>query len=198
MGPLRLYEIFNAMKLHWTSSYDFVKYKGKLKRINRITLDQSKDKAVYYQLNKKYKNEREFIMTLIPLFLENSSIHCSSLLSSERTEQKATEWYRKIQNMSRSFASDSEMITRFIKDQGMTYHQFFLGNPILDFLLYNKINIETFIILDRILFFLTKNPKNVIMYNQVCDMKVQRYNAFINVDTSKYRNIFEKAVKKTS
>jgi hypothetical protein len=197
MGPLRLYEVFNAMKFHWTTEgYNFIKFKGRVKNLNKLTLDQSSDRNIYYKVHEKYKIEKDFVLTLIPLFLKDENIHISYLLGNQNCDKLSTDWYMKIQRMPTFFAEDCALITSYVKEQGMTYQQFFLGNPILDFLLYDKISIETFIILNKFIFFLAKNKKDSIIYRQMYDMKVQKYGAFISVDLERYRKIFEKEMRK--
>lgn len=197
MGPVRLYEVFNTMKLHWnTPGYDFVKYKGRSKGFNAESLEKSNDKHVYYQVAKRYKVEKDFVLTLLPLFLEDNNTHISMLLGKERCEKIAMEWYRKIQTMQKWFYEDCEVICKYIKDNGMTFQQFFLGNPILDFLIYDKIAIESFIILNKFIHFLDKNKMNQIIYTQIYHIKVQKYASFINVDLLVYQGIFEKVIKK--
>lgn len=197
MGPVRLFEIFTAMRLHWDSSYDYTKSHGRLKNITRITLDQSRDRELFYQMNKKHKNEKDWVLFLIPQFLESESVHISSLMSSEATEKSAT-WYRKIQQLPTVFSDDCDIITNYIKKQGMTYQQFFLGDPIIDFLLYDKINIESFIILNKFIFFLTKGSQDSIIYTQMYDKKVKSYESFISVDLTRYKAAFEKSIIKTN
>jgi len=182
------------MKLHWNTNYDFVRYKGRSKNFNAENLDKSNNKHVYYQVAKRYKIEKDFVLTILPIFLENNNTQISDLLSKERCEKISMEWYRKIQTMQKWFYEDCEVICKYIKDNGMSFQQFFLGNPILDFLLYDHINIETFIILDRFIFFLTKNKKKSIIYTQVYEQKVQNYSSFIQVETDKYDKLFKKAM----
>jgi hypothetical protein len=195
MGPVRLYEIFNAMKLHWSpGTYDFVKYKGKVKHLNQITFNASKEKALYIQAAKKYVNEKDFVLTLIPLFLENENFHISGLNS--EAYEKGIEWYRKIQNMTIWYQDDCDTIIKFITEQGMSFQQFFYGNGILDFLVYEKINIETFIILNKFIFFLTKNKKDSIMYKSMYEMKILKYSSFISVELGRFEATFKRSIKK--
>lgn len=197
MGPLRLYEVFNAMKLHWSpGSYNFVKFKGKVKHLNRITLEQSPDRNVYIRVAKRYKIEKDFVMMLIPMFLDNPDIHISALLDKTKCDRLSTEWYRRIQTLPTTFANETYNIAKFIKESGMTYKQFFYAEPVLDFLMYDKITIESFIILDRILFFLTKGSFDSILYTQMFESKVQNYNTFVQVDCKRYKEIFEKQIIK--
>jgi hypothetical protein len=199
MGTLRLYEVFNAMKFHWTTEgYDFIKFKGKLKNANRVTLDQSRDRSLYYRLNEKYKDERDFVLTIIPLFLDNQDLHVSGMLQGDEAGKKAMSWYRKIQRMPRFFADDCDIITKYIKEHGMSYQQFFYGNAVLDMVIMDVVNLETFIILDKCIKFLTNNHTHNIMFDQVYRKKAKKYSCFINVDEIKYKNIFEKSIKKSN
>lgn len=197
MDAVRLYEVFNAMRIHWNQkNYDFIKFKGRVKNLDKITLDNSKDKSIYYQVAKNYKNEKDFVLIILPLFLEDQGLHISTLLGKERCANSANEWYRKIQTMPTWFAKDCDEINKYIAKNGLKHQQFFLGNYILDFLLYDKINMETFIILNKFIFFLTKNKKDSIIYRQMYDFTVEKYSPFIQVDLEKYRARFEESRKK--
>lgn len=195
MGPLRLYEVFNAMRLHWNTSYDFIKCKGKVKHFNQLTFNKSRHKGTYLQVSKKYKIEKDFVLTILPLFLEDDNTHISDLIGAESRE-KALAWYRKIQKMNIWYEEDCKTIVNFINEQGMSFQQFFYGNPILDFLIYEKINIETFIILNKFIFFLTKNPEDVILYKSMMKPKINNYSPFIQVDVKKYENTFNKIIQR--
>ena len=190
-----MFEVFKAMKYHWTSDYDFIKFKGRIKGADRVTFDRHSDSKIFHTLNKKHKIEKDFVMMLIPLFMEDQQLHPSFLLT-KKAEEKALLWYRKIQNLQRIFSDDCDKVTSFIKDQGMTYQQFFLGDPVIDFLLYEEINPETFIILDKVLFFLKKNKKDSIIFTDLYESKINNYSAFINVEREKYKKLFEKSVKR--
>lgn len=197
MGPLRLFEIFRSMQLHWgIGDYDFVKYKGRLKSATKIALDQNRSREMYYQMAKRFSTESDFILFLIPNFLHNSDLHISDLFG-EEPKTIASEWYNHIQRLQSDFRKDCDLITNYIKDQGLTYHQFFLSNPIVDFLIYEKISIETFIILNNMFFFLTKGKTNSIIYTQMYDAKVKNYSAFVSIDKKRYRSIFEDSVLQT-
>lgn len=184
------------MRLHWNSKeYDFVKYRGKVNNLNKVTLDQSRDRTFYYNLAKNYKNDKEFILTLIPIFLDNEAVHISSINSNRETQERTTLWYRKIQALPTIFADDCKVIHAYIRDNDLDYNQFFLGNMILDFLLYEKITIESFIILNMFTLFLTKNKKDSIIYEQMYDLKVEKYGSFLQIDKKRYSDIFKKTMK---
>ena len=59
VGGYEAFAMYHALKLHFTGSYDFVKYNGKC----NITKDQfslRKDKFTFYKLSRKYKREELF------------------------------------------------------------------------------------------------------------------------------------------
>ena len=58
-GGFEAYAMFHALKLHFTSKYDYVKYSGK----TNVTKDQfmlRKDKFQFYKLSRKYKRDELF------------------------------------------------------------------------------------------------------------------------------------------
>ena len=58
-GGYEAFAVFHALKLHFTSKYDFVKYNGKC-NIGKDAFMLRKDKFYFYKLSRKYKKEELF------------------------------------------------------------------------------------------------------------------------------------------
>jgi hypothetical protein len=196
MTPLRAYEIFQAMQLHWKSdSYDFVLYNGKLKHVNRFHFDKSPEKRFFFKATDKFSNENEFKLYLVPIFLENSNVSAFDLFS-ESNENISDKWYRHIQKLKSIFKEEAGIIFEYIFKMELSFDEFFLGEPVKSFLAYDKICIETFIILEKLLKFLDKSKASDIIYLQLYEDKVRAYTSFIQIDKSKYKTILEQTIKK--
>lgn len=52
MNPFEAYQMFLAMKRHFTSDYDFIKYNGKVK-VSEASLEKRRDKYMFHKLAKQ-------------------------------------------------------------------------------------------------------------------------------------------------
>lgn len=196
MKVLEAYETFVAMGLHWTTeAYDFIQYNGKIKGISRFAFDKRKDKERFFELANYFPQKKDLVYYLVPLYLYHDNVNIHSVFES-KNKQIADDWYRKIQNTRRNFEVDVQCILNEIKSSSMSFEQFFIGEQIKDFLVYGHINIESFIILEKILKFLDKSKGNVIMYETMYEMRVRKYSSFIQINLDKYKDILSKQIKK--
>jgi hypothetical protein len=95
--------MFHALKLHFTSKYDYVKYSGK----TNVTKDQfmlRKDKFQFYKLSRKYKRE-ELFGFFVSNMLVNPKIWVGDLLS-EDAESEYKVWQKTQQSLSYVFEQD--------------------------------------------------------------------------------------------
>ena len=76
--------LYRALKLHFTTDYDFNKYKGKVK-YTKAQFDKNKHKFVYEKLAKKYSDE-ELKKFFVANFLQNDTVWVQDLLSHEAYE----------------------------------------------------------------------------------------------------------------
>lgn len=196
MNPLRAYEIFQAMQLHWKSdSYDFVKYNGKLKNVNRFNFDKSPEKRYFFKAADKFPNENEFKLFLIPLFLNNINISAYDIFT-EESENLSNNWYRHIQKLKSVFKDECKVVFEYIFKNQISFDEFFIGEPVKNFLAYDKICIETFIILEKLIKFVDKSQAESILYKQLYEGRVQAYTSFVQIDHDKYKTILEQSIKK--
>lgn len=72
--PLRLFELYNAMSLHFRegSSYNYFKYRGKT-NCSQATLEKRNDKYTFQSLAKKLRNEEEAKDFLVANFISGKT-----------------------------------------------------------------------------------------------------------------------------
>ena len=91
-----------AIKKHFTSTYDFAKYGGKM----RLTLDGSenrKDKFLFYKLSKR-KDAKDYILANI---LKKHDLWIGNLVDdSHEAEEVYTEWSKRQQSLSYVFRNE--------------------------------------------------------------------------------------------
>ena len=83
MNPIDAYQMFHAVKLHFTQEkYDFNRYQGKV-RIDPVKFETRRDKYQYYKLTKR---ENPLMLSVANLF-ENPSCWIGDLFSHEAEER---------------------------------------------------------------------------------------------------------------
>lgn len=197
IGVLKTYILFNAMKRHWnTTSYDFVKFKGSMPNLTRITLDRCPEKHFYKNLNKKYQTDFALISFLIPCFLDNPKISLHDFFTDEY-KKLADDWFWKIKRLKSTFYDDVYQICLFIKQEKISFDYFFCSDLIYKALMSESIQIETFIILNLLLKFLDKYNCNDIIYSNMFEMRVKKYGSFISIDSEEYKKLLKQAIMKS-
>ena len=57
LDAISVYSMYTALKLHFTTDYDYVKYNGKIRKISPETFDKKRSKYLFYKLSNKYPAE---------------------------------------------------------------------------------------------------------------------------------------------
>ena len=74
------FQLYNALKLHFTGNYDFFKYNGK-SNVSVDSFERRKDKYHFYKLSRKYPNKEEMKNFLVANFVENDQMWVGDLLN---------------------------------------------------------------------------------------------------------------------
>ncbi len=186
MTPLETYLLYHALKLHFTSEkYDFFKYSGKT-RMNKTSYEKSNDKHFFYRLSKKPDPKGLIISNL----LINEKLYIRDLLTDD-AEKVYNKWAGVNQSLQYKYKSDL----------GILYPEFdknFIVNdnkyPIaLSMYIRDKINIETLIILDKLINIFNKWDKKISAFDNILwkdiFLKLTKYSPFISIDIQIYKDI---------
>jgi hypothetical protein len=145
--------LYRALKLHFTTDYDFNKYKGKVK-YTPAQFDKNSHKYVYEKLAKKFSDE-DLKKFFIANFLQNENVWVQDLLS-----QEAYEIFVKFNTKSQSlsYVFEGELISIFGEEN---HKLLFKSNSddlplLLTKLLRNEVSPETILIMNEFLHFLPK------------------------------------------
>jgi hypothetical protein len=186
--------LYRALKLHFTTEYDFNKYRGKVK----YTVDQfnkNKHKYVYEKLAKKYSDD-ELKKFFLANFLKNETVWVQDLLSHEAYENYV-EYNKKQQSLSYIFESD--LLNIFSEEN----HKKLFTTKSNDFpslltkLLRNEVCTETVIIMNEFMDFLPKWEKNIkddFIWPRV-KHKMFKYRSFLEYDHSKFKKTLINTIK---
>ena len=186
--------LYRALKLHFTTDYDFNKYKGKVK-YTPAQFNSNAQKYVYEKLTKKYSDE-ELKKFFIANFLQNENVWVQDLLSQEANEV-FVKFNKKYQSLSYIF--ENEIIDIFSHEN----HKLLFKSNSNDFpllltkLLRNEVSPETILIMNEFLRFLPKweeDIKDEFVWPKI-KLKLFKYRSFLEYDRSKFKKVFVDTVK---
>lgn len=200
MTPYEIYKNYVAIKLHFTTNYDYVKYKGSVKTVSVDSYNARKDRFFFEKLAKKYRSE-DIIPFLISNLMVNPKIWVGKLFD-ESCNDIFMNWQKKIQSMKKTFSDDCKEIAKHLEDNNFCVDDLFAcseHHPML-YSLYkrNIICLETLIILDSIFGFMKQWEKH---YNdpiwKTDSEIIKKYKSFFRIeDCAVYKNIFVGELKK--
>jgi hypothetical protein len=195
MTGYETFEIYQALKLHFTSKdYNFFTYNGKI-NTSITAFENRKDKYHFYKLSRKFTNKNDLINFLIANFLEDDKVWIGKLLESE-SETIYLKQQKVIQSLSYIFENDCR--TLFEGQNPNDVLKVTNGeHPILLQKTRQKItHFETFCVLNKILNFIPS------WSNKITDTiiwpdyrrKTLKYTAFLPSDIVKYKLILKKVI----
>lgn len=184
-----LYVYYLAIRRHFTSNYDFIKYNGKVKA-NVTSFDNRKDKFFFYKLSKK-KHSRDLIFANV---IVNPTVWIGDLLD-ESAENVYNSWKKRKESLTYSFESDiknfyDDFNSNFIVEEGQ--HPY-----VLKLYMMNKISLETLTILVDLIDcmgYWEKNISDTVVFPTI-NKRVAKYKPFLRYDkvklTRKLKSHFE-------
>lgn len=191
-GGFEAYALFHALKLHFTSKYDYVKYSGKT-NVSKNQFMLRKDKFQFYKLSRKYKRE-ELFGFFVANMLVNPKIWVGDLLS-EDAESEYKVWQKTQQSLSYVFEQDIQRVFDMVNNPEELLKVVDGQYPLLyNLYMQGKIAKETLIILNEILNFLPMWVKKVdddLIFPEFVK-SCEKYKPFLNFDKPKMLTILKK------
>lgn len=177
------FQLYNALKLHFTGNYDFFKYNGK-SNVSVDSFEKRKDKYHFYKLSRKYTNKDDMRNFLIANFVENDQMWVGDLLN-DGGHDNYMRRQKVLQSLTYTFENDIKNVFDGVEDKnalmrckGGDYP------PLLVNYLRREIQIETLCVLDKILGFI--EPWNECISETIrwpgIRRKMQKYQPFISYD----------------
>ena len=199
-----IYEGFNAYKLylavknHFTTSYDFFKYNGKVNAKENSFLKR-RDKFFFAKLQRKYNND-QLRDLFVSNFADGEDFWIGNVLT-QKAESVYTEWKARQMKMSYIFEQDLKFLYDYYNERNLDFNSLFVmenGHPILlQCVLRNDIYVETMVIIDRVLNYSRK-------WNKVLDdpvwtefkKRMDKYSPFVLFEADKGKKILKKVFVK--
>lgn len=196
LGGFDAYMMWNALKLHFTSSYDYFKYFGRVGSIKKESFANKNDKYYFYRLSRKYS-----INDLRNFYISNlidKEVKWIGEITNEEGEFTYNQWKKRNQSLEHFLEDDLESLFVYTK----TPDEIILVNnneypKLLKMAMCGDICIETLCILNDVLKFLpmwTKKIDDDIVF-PIWKQKIEKYTPFINFDKDRMKKIIKENIR---
>jgi hypothetical protein len=187
-----IYVYYLAIKRHFTSSYDFKKYNGKVKT-TVTSFENRKDKFFFYKLSKRSDPKNLILANM----LVDPTAWIGDMLE-DKAEQIYNDWLKRTQALTRTFQLDlnelNEDFDSNILVQGGQHPR------ILQLYNQRRICLETLVILNdltKCFRYWEKNISDTIVFPSINKL-VNDYSQFLNYDKGKMKEIVVDKFKYTN
>ena len=186
------FAMFHALKLHFTGSYDYVKYNGKT-NVSKQSFSMRKDKFTFYRLSRKYSLD-ELRNYYISNFIVQE-VNWVGDITGPDNEENYKKWQKRIQSLTYQFESD----IIHVLDNHNDIFKVESGNypKLLVETMHGKVAIETLVILNDLLNFFPMWEKKIsddIVWPEL-KTKCEKYKPFLFYDKNKMKNILQEKIK---
>ena len=184
------YITYLALKQHFTTNYDFIKYNGKVKA-NQDSFLKRRDKFFFAKLEKRYSRD-ELIYYFVSNFVDHDNVWAGNLVS-DHSESVYNDWKKRIQSLSYTFKEDCESLSDYDFNSLFEVEEY--SHPLLlKKMMRKEICIETVIIMDNVLTFIKKWDKIIdddLIWPKQRQL-LENYKPFMSIDNDKYKTIMKK------
>ena len=196
--PIECYSELQAIKMHFSGSYDYFKYGGKVS-ITPASFEAKRDHMTYTWIAKKYNKENYHDLVLSNV-LRKPNIYCRELLS-EESRETLLEYQKRIQGLSYNFGTDIDHLMDLCAKEKCTLDDMLRvesGSPpkLLKQYEWRYITLETLVILDDILGFFgywDKRIQDRIIWPGIHNL-CTKYKPFLTYDKDSLRKILKEKI----
>ena len=208
------WESYLALRLHFTSDYDFIKFNGGLKNKIRTPADvdtfmSSKNYQFSALLSTKLKTKQNIFDFILANLVNNPSVWLADLIWDSGYDIYI-KWKARQESFTHSYIKDVNFITDYIIDNRISFNTYLKPTSefplIIQHHIQRKINIETVCVVEHLLKFLTPADK-VFLTNFVYEdsssliknylpllIKIQ---SFDDVKTNRVKDILKNKIEET-
>jgi hypothetical protein len=109
MEGIKAYQCYQALKLHFTSDYDFIKYGGKVRKISDEAFLKRKDQYLFRKLERKY-DDKELIDFFVSNFISQAGVRWVGEMNGTESEKVYNAWKGRMETFSYHLKQDLEYI----------------------------------------------------------------------------------------
>jgi len=184
MTPFECYKTYSALKLHFTSDYNYFHYNGAI-RLKPESFEKRNDKIFFAKIA-KHADPLNFMMVNI---LDNPRVWIKSIAYNQEAENKYSSWLKKKQSLTYIFREDIKKLNKdFDKNIIVESNS---HPPMVVKYLGGEISLETLCIVASItgcLRYWDKVMSDDPIWDEI-SRKIKKYVPFLNISASKYKKI---------
>ena len=181
MQPIDVYQMYCAMKAHFSkSSYNFIKYGGKTK-VSRDSFWKRNDRYFFVKISKKYNND-EIKDYLLSNFIQNRNGYIANFNDQnyENWLDRKMMFYNIFQQELKPYIKNFEPLFEIKGGNHTTLLKEYLGK---------RVSLETLVILDELVDFSKKWDEQLgddVVWPDIKNL-MKNYKGFLTIDKNKYR-----------
>ena len=181
MQPIDVYQMYCAMKAHFSkSSYNFIKYGGKTK-VSRDSFWKRNDRYFFVKISKKYNND-EIKDYLLSNFIQNRNGYIANFNDQnyENWLDRKMMFYNIFQQELKPYIKNFEPLFEIKGGNHPTLLKEYLGK---------RVSLETMVILDELVDFSKKWDEQLgddVVWPDIKNL-MNNYKGFLTINKNKYR-----------
>ena len=197
-GGFDVFKVYLAVKLHFTSNYDYFEYDGKV-NCKLETFTKRNDRYFFHKLSTKYGKD-QILDFFVANFCENDKKWVGNLLQNDGRETYLN--YRKIKdNFKYHFRNEFTNIVNDFSTKRISFDDGFLCRDgqhprLLRLLIQRRASFQTIIVLDQVLSFIknwNKQIKERVVWTKIAH-KISKLKPFIKYNETECKLIMKEII----
>lgn len=174
----------HALKLHFTTKYDYIKYHGKTRFQVHEKFLMRKDRMLYYRIGCKYGSNR-IVQFFIANMIKNPGKWIADFYG-EGPDEVYSDWVTRTESVTRFFGEDMEHVFGWCRDNGVDPKTIMVAENgkyprLFDFLIKDLIYPETYVIMDKLTGFINAANCDDAIWND-WNLRMRKYSPFLKID----------------
>ncbi len=196
MQGTKAYSRYLALKLHFTTDYDYFRYGGKTRAMTNESFEKRKDIFFFQKIERRY-NDQELTDFFVSNFVDDNKTKWIGELSSVNAEKVYVNWKKKTQSFSYVFEQDLLIAKEKLRTANPAdLWESVEGNhpQILKLYLGKKINLETLVATNEVLNYVPRWDKEIrdsIIWPGI-SKSIRKYSPFIHMNKVDLTKIIRK------
>ena len=190
MNEFEAYQKYIALKLHFTSDYDYFKYNGKT-NVTLNSFNERKDKFHFKKIVKKYGDENIIEYFVANLINEKPWIGSMDVAT-------YSQWLGRIQSIEYIFENDAKNLLTTVDNFDIIFTSMEGNHPkVLRAYLGKKISLETLVVFEKLLHYrkrFDKEIKEQFIWPKVSRL-IEKYEPFIEADTNRCKKLLVEIIE---
>jgi len=181
--PFDSYKLYNALRLHFETNYDAIKYNYK-SNVSAQSFFRRKDKYFFAKIAKKYDND------IIGYYVSNFKEGVSYVgdMVNESGDDNYNKYKRIKESIHRVFSVDINKLTEKESEFDKCFISYDGQLPlVIELMMQEEISLETVVILDSLVRFIPRESKKIsdtILWPDT-KRRIEKYKPFVDFDSTK-------------